>query len=117
MIDYFINATDFVEYKAGQVVFEQGSSSDHMYAIKEGEIEILHEGKSIEVLGPGQFFGEMSLVDNAPHSATAVARTDCKLVLVNRHRFLFMVQETPTFALEVMHVMSERIRKMTDLLY
>ncbi len=117
MIDYFINATDFVEYKAGQVVFEQGSASDHMYAIKEGEIEILHEGKSIEVLGPGQFFGEMSLVDNAPHSATAVARTDCKLVLVNRHRFLFMVQETPTFALEVMHVMSERIRKMTDLLY
>ncbi len=117
MINYFVNATEFVDYKAGDVIFEEGATGEVMYAIKEGDVEIVHQGKPIEVISGGQFFGEMALVDQSPRSAQAVAKTDCKIILVNRHRFLFLVQETPTFALEVMEVMSNRIRRMMDILY
>ena len=56
-------------------------------------------------------FGEMALVDSEPRSAEAVARTDCKLVPINKKRFAFLVTETPFFALEVMQVMANRLRK------
>jgi len=117
VIDYFVNAKEFVEYKAGQVIFEEDQRGDVMYAIKEGLVDIIHKGRIIETIQKGQFFGEMAIVDKLVRSAQAVAKTDCKIVVVNRHRFLFLVQETPTFALEIMQVMSERIRRMIDDLY
>ncbi len=69
----------------------------------------------LDTVKDGEFFGEMSLIDDAPRSARAVARTDCKVVPVNRHDFLFLIQETPLFALQVMHLMAERLRQMNDL--
>ena len=61
-------------------------------------------------LGPEDVFGEMALIDNSPRSLTAVAITDTTLATIDRHRFLFLVQETPTFAIDVMTVMAERLR-------
>ena len=56
-------------------------------------------------------FGEMALIDDEPRSATVIARTDCRLLEVDRRRFEFMVSETPYFALAVMRVMADRLRK------
>jgi CRP-like cAMP-binding protein len=55
-------------------------------------------------------FGEMSVVDSSPRSATAVAVTDTKLAVIDRRMFLFLVHETPMFALQVMSTMAERLR-------
>jgi CRP-like cAMP-binding protein len=57
-------------------------------------------------------FGEMALIDSNPRAATAVASTACKLVPVSQKRFLFMVQQTPHFSLQIMKVIAERLRKM-----
>ncbi len=56
----------------------------------------------------------MALIDHAPRTATAIAMSDCKLVPIPEKRFLFMVQQTPHFALQIMKVMAERLRKMND---
>lgn len=114
-VDYFKNSSIFVLYKAGTIIFSEDQPGDVMFAVKEGEVEILHHGHHIETVHEGQFFGEMALIDKAPRSATAIARTDCKIVRVDKQKFLFLVQETPTFALQVMHQMSERLRRMTML--
>lgn len=116
-INYFKHATDFVEYSAGTVIFEQGDDCFDMpmYAVHEGEIDIFVHNKLLETVGEGGIFGKMTLVDQAARSARAVAKTDCKVVPVDKDRFLFMVQETPTFALQVMHLMAERLRKMNAL--
>jgi CRP/FNR family transcriptional regulator, cyclic AMP receptor protein len=58
----------------------------------------------------------MALIDNSPRSASAVARTPCRLVAINRKRFIFMVQQTPNFSIHVMKVMAERLRRMDGLL-
>ncbi len=114
-IDYFKNFTDFIEYGAGQTIFEEGKTGDTMFAVKEGEVDILHNGRVLETVYAGGFFGEMALIDASPRSAKAVAKTSCKIVQVDKKRFLFLVQETPTFALQVMRTLTNRLRAMNEL--
>ena len=99
-------------FEAGQPVFAEGEEGDTMYAVIEGEVDILVDGRLVETTGPGGLIGEMALIDSGPRSATATARTDAVLVPVDAKQFLFLVQEHPTFALAVMQVMSSRLRRM-----
>lgn len=109
-VDYFRNMKDLVTYKAGEVIFDVGEAGDVMYAVREGEVEIVIRDHLLEVCKPGDHFGEMALVDGSNRAARAVARTDVTLVVVDRQHFLFLVQETPTFALQAMHRLAERVR-------
>jgi CRP/FNR family cyclic AMP-dependent transcriptional regulator len=99
-----------LDLSAGETVFEQGDTGTAMYVVAEGEVEILSGPIVLETARPGSVIGEMALIDHAPRSATAVAKTDCKLVAVDERRFEFLVQQTPYFALEVMQLMAERLR-------
>lgn len=111
-LDLFRNETDFKAYPAGSTVFREGEPGDAMYVILEGEVELRIGDKIVETLGSGEIFGEMALIDGAPRIATTVAKTECKLVPVAQKRFLFMVQQTPYFSLQIMRVIVERLRKM-----
>jgi CRP/FNR family transcriptional regulator, cyclic AMP receptor protein len=97
-------------YSAGQTVVEVGTVGATMYVVLDGELEI-HAGGQQSVGGPGTIFGEMALIDDAPRSATVIAKTECKLLELDRRRFESLISETPYFALEVMHVMADRLRK------
>jgi CRP-like cAMP-binding protein len=99
-------------FQAGQTIFSEGEYGDVMYVVVDGEVNLIdHSGNISEVVLPGGMFGEMALIDAKPRSLSAVARTDCKLAAVDRQRFSFMVTETPYFALHVMQVMAERLRR------
>lgn len=100
-----------VSFAAGQAIFHAGDSGEVMYIVIEGQVEILDGPVLLEVAGPGSIFGELALIDDAPRSASVVAKTDCRLVAVDRRRFQYMVQETPFFALEVMKVIADRLRR------
>ena len=113
-IDMFRHASDAVSFEAGKIIFRKDDSGLVMYAVTEGEVEILAAGKVILSVGPGGIFGEMALIEEAPRSATAVAKTACKLVAIDKKRFTFLVQQTPFFALSVMRIMSERLRKQLE---
>jgi len=105
-------ATDLESFPAGQTIFSEGKDGDVMYVVKDGEVDVWVHGRVVETIGPGGVFGEMALVDQGPRSATAIAKTDCTLVPVNQARFTFLVQQVPSFSLEVMSVMARRLRKM-----
>ena len=113
-IDMFRHASDAVSFEAGKIIFRKDDPGLVMYAVTEGEVEILAAGKVILSVGPGGIFGEMALIEEAPRSATAVAKTACKLVAIDKKRFTFLVQQTPFFALSVMRIMSERLRKQLE---
>ncbi len=114
-IDLFNNAKEFMIVPAGQVIFHKGGIADHMYAVIEGEVEITIDGKFLDTTTAGGIVGEMALIDLSPRSATAIAKTECKLVPVDQKRFTFLVQQTPNFAINVMKIMVERIRKLDAL--
>jgi CRP-like cAMP-binding protein len=101
-------------YAAGQVIFGVGDKGDTMYLIRTGEVVIERGGKVIETLGPGGIFGEMALIDGSPRSATARVTTDCVVAPINEKTFLFLVHETPFFAIAVMRTLAERLRRMNE---
>ena len=98
--------------QAGETVFQAFDMGAEMYVVLEGEVELTIGSRVVETLGPGEPFGEMALIDQAPRTATAIAKTPCKLAVITEKRFLFMVQTTPHFALQIMKVMADRLRKM-----
>jgi|SRR5579859_3370916 len=110
-ITLFQNSPDAVEYPAGEVIFNQGDAAASMYVIQTGEVEVIVNGQVVDTAGPGETIGEMALIDRVPRSGTARARVDSTLVPVDERRFVFMVQETPYFALQVMSVLAERLRR------
>jgi CRP/FNR family transcriptional regulator, cyclic AMP receptor protein len=82
---------------------------------KSGEVELRVHDKTVEVVGVDGFFGEMALVDRAPRSATAVAKTNCVVIPISEKHFVFMVEETPFFALAVLRTLTARLRRMDEL--
>jgi CRP/FNR family transcriptional regulator, cyclic AMP receptor protein len=113
-LELFRNETDTRSYAAGEVVFSKGDPGAAMYVVVEGEVDLRIGQELVETLGPGEPFGEMALVEHAPRIATAVARTACRVVEIPEKRFLFLVQQTPYFSLQIMRAMAERLRKMNE---
>lgn len=111
---FFERSTNYITVEAGKTIFRKGDPPDVMYGIVEGEVEINLNGKVLNILGPGEIFGEMALIDTNPRSADAIAQTDCKLEPVNEARFTFMVQQTPYFAIQVMRVIVFRMRGLME---
>ncbi len=110
VLGVFKAATDTRDVPAGTVIFEAGTTGEEMFGVAEGKVELrLPDGRSVTV-GPDETFGEMALVDKSPRSATATTLEDCKLAVIDKRRFLFLVHETPTFALQVMASLAERLR-------
>lgn len=101
-------------FSAGQKIFEEGEPGEVMYFVKVGEVTIIVGGKSVCTVGPGEIFGEMALIDTKIRYANAIAKTDCQVVAINEKYFNFLVQEHPYFALNVMRVLAERLRKKTE---
>ncbi|SKB12515.1 Cyclic nucleotide-binding protein [Planktothrix sp. PCC 11201] len=100
-------------YLANQVIFEEGETGDVLYGILEGEIQLWVNGKAVETLTAGDVFGEGALVQpDHTRASTAIAKTDCLLATMDKSRFLFAVQQTPMFALEVLKSYSDRLRRL-----
>ena len=106
----FINAKETRKVEAGAVIFDEGDVGADMFGIIDGEVELRAKGQVLRRLGPQEVFGEMALIDDSPRSLTAVAVSDTTLATIDRGRFLFLVHETPMFALNVMAVMAEHLR-------
>lgn len=113
-LNIFRNATDVLSYTAGQTIFEAGAPGDIMYVVQEGIVDIMIAGRIIDTTEPGGIIGEMALISDKPRSAAAVAKTDCKLVPIDEKRFTFLVQQTPYFAIQVMRVIAERLRRYME---
>jgi CRP/FNR family transcriptional regulator, cyclic AMP receptor protein len=109
----FYHAKSHKDVPAGAVILEDGESGAEMFGIMEGEVEVRLPDGQVRRLGPDDIFGEMAIVDSSPRSGTVVAVTDTKLAVINRNTFLFLVQETPMFALQVMSTLAERLRAET----
>ena len=110
----FKNTNNIEEFKKGATVFTEGTPGDVMYVVMEGEVEVWVNTKLVDIIKTGQIFGEMAIIDESKRSATAIARSDCRLAVVDQKLFLYMVQQTPFFSLEVMRVLADRLRFMNS---
>lgn len=108
----FLKSEQFETFAPGDVIFTEGDEGHQMYVIKEGTVEVHVAGRTLTELGPGDLVGEMALIDGGARSATVTARTACQMVPIDEKRFMFLVQQNPFFALEVMRAIVHRVREM-----
>ncbi|HZW99487.1 MAG TPA: cyclic nucleotide-binding domain-containing protein [Trueperaceae bacterium] len=111
VLEIFKDSPKARTYPAGEVIFRAGDVAHEMYVVIEGTVDIILDGRNIEELNPGNVFGEMAIVDEAPRSADAVARTDVRVEPIDQEWFKHLIRRSPTFGLHVMGVMAQRLRK------
>ena len=103
-INIFRNAPDLRTVASGEVLFREGETGDVMYAVVEGTLHLSANGRVVDEIVAGQIVGEMALIDQSPRSGTVTAATEAVVARVDRKRFVYLVQEHPTFALQVMEL-------------
>jgi CRP/FNR family transcriptional regulator, cyclic AMP receptor protein len=101
---------DEVEAPKGKVIVRQGDTGHECFVIAEGRAKATMRGKGTAMLGPGSFFGEMSLLDQGPRSATISAETDMRLLVLGSREFSALVNEVPVVAVRIMRGLAERLR-------
>lgn len=101
------------DFKAGTVLFEEGQPGDYMYVITRGDVEIRRKVGETErvlaVLPAGEFFGEMAILNARPRSATAVVRTDSRLLVIEGSTFEAMLRARPEIALRIIKALATRL--------
>lgn len=107
----FLNAKEQREVAAGETIFSAGDAGREMYGIVSGSVSLRAGDKELGTLGPDDTFGEMAIVSHAPRSLTAVAAEPTVLAVINESTFIFLVHETPFFALQVMRSLADRVRE------
>lgn len=101
------------DFKAGTVLFEEGQPGDYMYVVQSGDVEIRRQvgetQRVLAVLPAGEFFGEMAILNGRPRSATAVVRTDSKLLVIEGKTFEAMLRARPEIALRIIKAIASRL--------
>lgn len=97
-------------FQPGQIIVTQGTPGQAFYLILAGRVEILRDGHSLGAFGAGDFFGEMSLLDQAPRSATirAIEQTEC--LMLSSWDFKALLERYPSIAVKLLEVLSRRLR-------
>jgi CRP-like cAMP-binding protein len=99
-----------VVYPAGRKIFREGEFGETLFLIVDGSVDITRAGEAIAHLGPRDYFGEMSILDGEPRSATAVAASDCALITIRREEFHRILAMNFDAALAVIKTLSRNLR-------
>jgi CRP-like cAMP-binding protein len=100
-----------VQHAAGKAITTQGEGGIGLHLILEGTATVSVNGEVVDHLGPGNYFGEISLIDGSPRSATVVADTDMQAAALSAWQFKPLLDEVPGLAKNLLLVMCERLRK------
>ena len=104
-------ASDEIAVKEGKVLVEEGKPGHEFFLIEDGTAEVRRKNRKVATLGRGQFFGELSLLDRGPRSATVIADTDMTLVVLGQREFLGVIDEVPAMAHKLLAALAGRLRE------
>ncbi|HEY7737118.1 MAG TPA: cyclic nucleotide-binding domain-containing protein [Candidatus Limnocylindrales bacterium] len=103
---------DEVDVKDGTELTREGSSGGEFFVIVDGKVRLERGGKEIAVLGPGDFLGEISLIDGGPRTATATADGPARLLVVAHREFHTLMADYPDIRLEILEALAQRVRSL-----
>lgn len=100
-----------IEVPAGKILARQGEPGREFYVILDGKADVEIGGTQVATLGPGDFFGEMALLDQGPRVATVKASSDMEVAVLDPREFVSLIEEHPAVARKVLKVMAARLRR------
>src|ERR1700730_12215398 len=108
---FLVTRTDEVDVPAGRTLITQGSPGDTFYLLLEGEASVEVDGQDRPQLRAGSFFGEISMLDRGPATATVVTTTPAKLMVMSHAQFRDAIKADDRLLSQVMRAMAERLRR------
>ena len=102
---------DVVQFREREEIVEAGRPGGTFYVILEGEAKVMRDGKAMDRLEPGEFFGEISLLDGGPRTASVVATTPVTTVRIFKRAFDRVVTKEPAVAAKILAVVAHRLRE------
>jgi CRP-like cAMP-binding protein len=101
-----------IDVPAGHVLTRQGTTGHEFFVIVEGQVAVEQDGKRLAVLGPGEFLGEIALIDERPRSATATCETACRLLVLGHREFHSLLMDRPDVQIQVLKALAHRVRQL-----
>jgi CRP-like cAMP-binding protein len=109
-LEFIASQVEELDFPTGYVFCKQGETGHDFFVIVKGEAEVVRDGKRINTLRAGDFFGEIALVDEAPRTATVTATTPTKCLVLSHSQFQNVLHQRSDIALSVMKAMARRLR-------
>jgi CRP-like cAMP-binding protein len=110
-LEFLVTRTDAVSVPAGQTLIKQGSPGDTFYLLLDGEATVQVDGRDRPPLHAGSFFGEISMLDRGPATATVVTSTPAQLMVMSHAQFRDAIKANDQLLSQVMGAMAERLRR------
>jgi CRP/FNR family transcriptional regulator, cyclic AMP receptor protein len=104
--------TEEVDVPAGKVLIRQGDAGGDLMVLVSGQVAIERDGTRVTTLGPGDFFGEISLIDGRPRTATVTTETPSTLLVVSHREFHALMDQIPEVAAQILQALADRVRKL-----
>jgi CRP/FNR family transcriptional regulator, cyclic AMP receptor protein len=101
-------------WPAGALIVAEGSNDQYCYVVVDGTVEVVRHGQSVAVLGPGEFFGEIAILDPGPRTATVMTATDVVAVCLHRQGLVDVALKDPQVSLRMLGALARRVREMTE---
>ncbi|MBN2038937.1 MAG: cyclic nucleotide-binding domain-containing protein [Spirochaetes bacterium] len=101
-----------IDIPAGSTIIKQGENGDRLFIVIEGEVKVFTEQRILANLGPGSCIGELSIIDAEPRSASVVSTKKTKILSIARDDFLLTLKDNPAISINIMQVITGRLRKM-----
>ncbi len=105
--------TDVVSFPKGSTIVEEGLLGETMFVVLSGEAKVMKGTRRLGTVRPGDFFGEVALLDGAPRSASVVAETPVVAIRLFRRTLLRMLEAEPQLALKILDSLTRRVRDLT----
>lgn len=109
-----------VSFKKGQVIFAEGEASSYLYIVVKGEVRVFKENSGklmpITIVGPKDFIGELSMFNDEPRSATAIATQDTELMIIKKSDIKKVLRSCPEWVTNIMITISDRLRSTVEVL-
>jgi len=105
-----VQASKERNYETGETIVQKGQGGVGFYLVLEGSVEVRSNGTMLAKLGPGQFFGEMSVIDNQPRSADVVAVEPARCLILSAWSFHALMSENPRIAIKLLQEFVRRLR-------
>ena len=107
-------ALEEVSVPAGKVLCEQGTVGREFFLIVDGQASVRRNNRKVATLGPGQYFGEMALLDHRPRSATVTSETEMSLLVLGQRQFNAVLEAVPGLARKLLVAMAIRLREADE---
>ncbi len=104
--------TDEIDVEAGRVLMRQGELGQEFFLILDGAVVVERDGRVLATLGPGDFLGEIALLDRGPRSATATVQRASRLLVLARPEFLTLISDFPDVRIAVLEALAQRVRRL-----